>query len=420
MGGVIFSQVKGLVGRTFILAGLAPSALLIIGVYIYLYGIQGVSVLVGMFTNEETANSVDANILVLSWLFFGVLFVVFKLAVMHFIVELPGLLLGPLRYYLESRMLIKRERLFRKKERLLYASTAIVWYTNNFSPATFVPPFIKVHEAKTVIFDSGRARRIIEYLIDSRYSEFHVPTHSQMKSIIKGLFNLYAYGAGQQNDLSYYEEIAAWKKLAADQNVIEILNKVSDSLRRRHAYVHKQYNAYPEDLWIKPTVLGNLVSALDDYSEKHYGIDTATVWPRLWNVINENEKKEVIQSKFQVELLINHMLGFLIVFILTIINSLLSILDICLFETNLSWWGIVLFSGLMLIFAGATYRGAVFAFYSFKEKTTSLIDLNRHVLLKKLGFTPLTVGEEIELFKELHGFFVQATPRDVNRKIIIE
>jgi hypothetical protein len=417
MTSAIFSQIKGLIGRTLILAGLLPSAVVIFGLYVYLHGLKGVSLLVNNFTAESGALSTETNILLIIWLIIGVLFVTFRLAIMNFIVDLPGTLLTPLRYFLESRMLERREQLFRNKGKTLFACTALDWHLNNYSQPKFLPPFIHTPNSVLALNNAGRARRVVEYLMDPRYNKLHIPTLWQLKAIQKGLSDLYSYGTIQENDTNYANEVSEWRALTQDDIAKNILKQVSDYLRRSHASTLKKYSAYPKGKWIKPTIIGNLMSSLDDYSEDRYEIDTATIWSRLWWIISDGERKEVMHAKFQIELLLNHMAAFILLSLFIVINSLLSVFGFSLITTDLSAWEIIIYLIILLMLSITTYRGSAFAFLAFKEKTTSLIDLNRHMLLRKLGYTPKNVKDEMELLNELHNFIVQAEPRDQQRKI---
>lgn len=414
---VIFGQIKDLIGRTYILAGLLPSAVLVVGYYIYSYGRDGLLSLVGKVPTNDAALSPELYMVMLAWLGLGILFVSLRLIILHITVSLPGRILAPLRSYMEARMLRNRKRAWQNKEKTLFSSTVLDWRHKGFPKPKFTPPFIRIPEKASALESSSIARRIVLYLADKRYSEYQIPSHSQTKAIRQGLCNLYSYGSSQQNDPDYDREVKSWEVLAQNELAKEVLQQVTNTIRREHAIALKKYADYPEDLWIKPTYLGNLTSALDDYSERRYGMDTATMFSRLWWIIPDDAKKEVMHAKFQVELLLNLMASFALLALFVITNSVLLKINAAMVDSKLSLIeGLVLFL-LLLIFAVFVYRRALFGFLTLKDKTISLIDIHRHLLLKEMGYRPADVKEETDLFRELHAFFVQASPRCEHKKI---
>ena len=58
--------------------------------------------------------------------------------------------------------------------------------------------------------------------------------------------------------------------------------------------------------------------------------------------------------------------------------------------------------------ARIAYAGGVFAMEVLSTKTATLIDMYRLTMLEQFGLRAKTVGEQVELFTDLGGFFKQA------------
>jgi hypothetical protein len=59
------------------------------------------------------------------------------------------------------------------------------------------------------------------------------------------------------------------------------------------AYNDRLDNYPPDESWLRPTRLGNMVSTLESYPMTRYGINLSEIWPRLLHVITDDVRQRV-------------------------------------------------------------------------------------------------------------------------------
>ncbi len=104
-----------------------------------------------------------------------------------------------------------------------------------------------------------------------------------------------------------YEEeaIELKKKLKHKRKILEKLDKRAIEEGYLSLKDHKKYNKiyseisnYPEDeSYFRPTKLGNIISAAEEYPYRHYGLIFNTIFPRLSLVLPEPFQKKVEESR---------------------------------------------------------------------------------------------------------------------------
>lgn len=421
----IFGQIKGYIGLTFLLAGLFPAALIIMGWQVYREGLYEIFNNILNYDYKNGEIKISIVFMFISWFLLGMLFVALRGFILYMVECVPGRALAPLRYLLEKRMLSSRQQAYEQKEYYLWLYTVLNWhkYSESFANPLFLPPFIKKPSEYKAIEASALARRVLEYIADERYCTDHIPNYSQSHIIKDGLSQLYAYGTMPSEFLntatSYQKEIDSWRKLTQQSNVVvNILDLVAESVHRDFVMARNTCSHYPDKgKWIKPTAMGNHMSALDDYAEMRYGIDTATIWLRLWWIIPENDKKSVLDAKLQVESLMNFSVSLAILFFLIITAEVVQIFYLDFNRAELSGISLIMLLSILVVGTRLIYKSAVYATRILQERIVSLIDLNRHKLLAAMGYIPETVEEELKLFQELHTFFTQSKQRSNKQKI---
>lgn len=214
----------------------------------------------------------------------------------------------------------------------------------------------------------------------------------------------------------------------------KLQKKISDNVEKKEVDLPVE-ELFPRDSRILPTGLGNILRASEDYAESRYGINSVTVWPRIYSVISDNLRRILDEQRFQLEFSVRCCIAFLIctgisiVFCFIIVykasisdpifNLFISNIDI---NNNLS--DIFLYISLMvsitikyivwfaiptstLILALLNYKAATEAAISYGNGIKTAFDLHRFDLLKALHLPlPKNLKEEKEENNKLTNFLL--------------
>jgi len=138
--------------------------------------------------------------------------------------------------------------------------------------------------------------------------------------------------------------------------------------------------ARPERLM--PTRLGNLLRAAEEQPLNKYGLDAVICWPRLWLVLPDEVRKELQESRSQLNTAARVWLW-----------SLLF-----LFWTVWAWW-VILFALLSAVFA---YRWMLNTAETYADLLESAFDLHRIALYQSLRWSlPANPAEELQMGRQL-------------------
>ncbi|MFZ2358573.1 MAG: hypothetical protein WA040_04450 [Anaerolineae bacterium] len=157
---------------------------------------------------------------------------------------------------------------------------------------------------------------------------------------------------------------------------------------------------------VRSTRLGNALAAAADYPEQVYRIDTATILPRLLNVLKPEEgavTDSVILRLINAEASLNMMLLF------SFWSAVWAVLGAAalLFFGGPPWtFPVVLLGGLALswVTKGAAESQAL----SYGEALKAVFDLRRHMLLEAIGYQvtyPIAPEEEQQHWRNLNTLF---------------
>ena len=432
MLGGLLSKISASLGKSFLFAGLFPAAAIMALAACYWLGHaevwRNVTEVATTVSDVKKISAVGMVWLILGFALFAVrTWILSRFQIMPIGRWTRWLLRGPLR---------KREQLKRRHSKLLWQATSIRWHERNFAPPkVFQPDWLIPPNFATALASSQAARLLLATASANRLTRvqsikafFCEPseapdvrlTTGETSVLITGLGDLYALLASAPINIIRPEiatELREWNA-ATTPRAKSALGIVGDQLIREWTVVRAQYHAYPQGAWIYPTILGNRIAALADYAMSRYGMDTATMWDRLWWILPASAKQEVSDARLAVEVMTN------------LVATLLSLAAFILFaETSRLCPSIdlvphassptrgILYLASTLLLTSICYRGAVFAIEVVASKMCALIDMNRLRLLAGLGLSPATVGEELELFKELQLFLVQASVRSPSRKL---
>ncbi len=414
----IFGKVTASLGKTYVLSGLLPAAVLLLAVLSYFTAITTLSD-IGRQLLTVTESWKSLAWLGAIWLALGFLFYTLRAPLFGLFQIIPT---GPLGRRLLFRRIARRERLRRIRVEAEWLSTAIFWLTKkdlNRAQIGDVPFWLTRSypgDGRAIeISNIGRQKLLA---VDRTIGDALNLTVKQSDAIAQGIFALYRlakYERPPNTELAIAAEIAGWRFAMVSREAKAIVEFVNQDNQRKIARAFRDCERFGQGPYIFPTSLGNLISALDDYGLKRYKIDTATIWDRLWWILPKDVKADVSDARLALETLLN----ILIALLLAIIFIAFAHVNDCglrpVFVGPCDATRALIFAGCGLLLSAITYRGAAFAMKVLSIKMTSLIDMYRLSTLKQLGFSPKTVGEELAVNSGLKGLFTQATV--LNKKL---
>jgi len=201
------------------------------------------------------------------------------------------------------------------------------------------------------------------------------------------------------------ELIAKQKSLVDDEQKVLIDEQLAfieeqKELEERRAHAAWYYSFPRDDELLKPTRLGNVLAAAEEYSYQVYRLDAITWWPRLATLLPE-------AFRIQVDTALTPMLTALN---LSTIFTLLATTGGGILLTYHQWFscGLIFLTGLVL--ARACYLAAINQAAVYGKLVRVAFDLYRHEILKHMHM-PVPdnlVGERVfwELLTNWHYYYI--------------
>jgi len=442
----LFGQAKTLFGKTFLIAGILPAALFVLGMKWYLSGsLEAVALLISESLAEPgklTAGAIfgAGELLAVSLVLFASRSFVFNL-----VEHVPGRPLFLLRRFLTARQRRQYRRSLALQDTNAVKNDASLWYLENFDKLNVSIRDSRNPSLEKILKESIKARELVssdsELLREGRAYDVK---EKHLEQVAGSLYSLYVFvhkrsikseqepvrdktktgeietKVASETDM-LASEIEEWKAIAADEVKVGYFDLLATFARRQlNESIFATMN-YPEkDVWLRPTAFGNRLSALDDYAQARYGISTGTLWPRLWRILSPEERSEISDKQLLIEAHLNFSVVFLAMLAFVVISSAITTGRTFWefgFDVSRDWLSIG-FSASTLLLAYISYYGAIFALGSFSESIKSLVDLRCLQLLPALGYLPpFTIKKEIKLFNELDSFFVSSSQR-IDRQLV--
>jgi hypothetical protein len=409
-------------GKGFLLSGIVPAAVYLLGWRWYHHGSRGLTAsLSGLLDSETTTLSAFALVAV------GLLFFAGRSFFVHVLQNLPGPLLRGLRERLVAEKIARHRKLDCERERLLWQLTALDWPQGKegFVNPAFIPAWAAADFADYPAEQASRSgRRELSYLARSTRSQAVLCSSEETRRVADGIWALYRWGAKSPNAVRYLAEVAAWRELLASHEVNGRLREVRRTVHARWADVFRESQSFPEESWQCPTVLGSHLASLEMYAERRYAIDTSALWVRLWGVLTAEERTQIGDAQLRVEALVTLSVALAALAGTVVLSWLLGErpvpdagFSVGVFVLHGMRWAIAVVAASVVL-SILTYHSAVFAYRGLAEGIIRLVDLNRLKLLTALGYPlPKTVSAELGLWKELRGFFAQARPLPPDRAL---
>jgi hypothetical protein len=418
----IFSRIGGGFVKSYLFAGLLPSAFILLASFFYFGGYGST------LNTLSTAISTPAKIawLIAGWMAIGLVLFSLRTPILALFEMMPR---GRLTRPLLNRQLARRSAVERLSKTLAWDRGVAEWYVRNFEvkPGAFREPWMATPDPIEAVQNSASAREIAGRLLAPSKKWRRRPLEwcrniGWRGKILDGLTSLYLVATDPERGSAQIvrDELEKWRQLAKSNVIKELLGALAEDKYREWIVAKTKAGTFPEGVWVHPTYLGNKLAALDDYSEGRYGIDTSTLWTRLWFVLPQAVRDEVSDEKLNIEVCINLAVASILVAFLPVFGDIhdcsrsISILGLRCVHFRYLWF---LFALALAFFA---YRGAVLAVSGMAGKMKALIDLYRLRVLAALGFRPATIADELALFKELQRFLAQANERNPHRYLTVD
>ncbi len=404
----LIGKISGAGGKTLIFSGVLPAVILVGGWTLLHGGASSLITIVQGLTKggEQSAESI-------TWLLWfcalTLLFYADRSLAIHVIAHLPGKLLAPARSFQRRREERRRWRCVSERRSLEWKATAARWYERSFEVYPWVPGWVSIPTLEQALEASGRARAVFERSTQES-SALPVRQTERTEILIRGLERLRALSNAMIGEKAFQEELQQWRSLVASADVRKALDSASVEIKREWTAAFERFSAFPEEGELQPTALGNELAALDSYAAQRYGMDTGTLFIRLWKLLGKEEQEEVADARAAVESLLNLAIVFVAVGIIAGAGAVSALST----EWASACTTFAVMLGSFLVSAGS-YRATLFAVRNLREKIVGAVDVHRLALLEALGFRPRTVQEELALFRELQDFFVQGVPRRPDR-----
>jgi len=415
--GALFGEIKGVLGKAYLLSGLLP-ALLLLGGWIWFTDENALEDYVGTFGSSDDGTPVEMTIGLAVLLGLGLAFFAARSFAVHCFQTLTP---APrwMRRWLVRRQLERRAQASYEIVRLELRYTAVRWACDpkanrRFYRPVYVPEGRGPGHPKEVLEGSARARQVLERMSTGVFGPLPVPAWEKTEELVTALTELYVLAYARYDELETQGEIPAWRDVAESPMSAGILQGVADSLHGETNEAQRRLGSFPERPWVRPTALGSRASALDDYGATRYGIPTGTLLTRLIGVLDREDRSSLADSRLAVEV-------FVVLSLAMIALSLACLGDnvhFCLrhagelaFDARTA-----AFVAMPALLALLFYRSSILAYDLHSVQVKRMVDLHRLRLIRELGHeAPSDVEGERKLWKLLATSFRGPAPAGVTR-----
>ncbi|NKE62629.1 hypothetical protein FXN61_40250 [Lentzea sp. PSKA42] len=177
----------------------------------------------------------------------------------------------------------------------------------------------------------------------------------------------------------------------SSEDLAEVQRAGQAATRLRQCFPHHEH-------LVRPTALGNVLTAMEDQAGRPYGLDAVVVWPRLYPLLGEQVRAVVADRRDSMDLAAR----------LSVTLGLTAVVSAVLLY-RAGWW-LLLPVGLLLA-ARLAYRGCVQAALAYGEAVEAAFDLHRFDLYQALH---LPLPDDIDAEKKdnlrLSAFWRQGRP----------
>jgi hypothetical protein len=159
---------------------------------------------------------------------------------------------------------------------------------------------------------------------------------------------------------------------------------------------------YPRREALLPTRLGNAIRAFERHSNKRWGLDGVTIWPRIEALLSADERELLEDSKINVYVFLNAAAGALVVGAFLVVDQAVNT------PQPASFWPLY---AVPFALAYVLYRLAVAPAADWGDYVRSSIDLHRLEIYEKLGVRrPASFTDERELAVKVNQMLLYGRP----------
>ena len=164
----------------------------------------------------------------------------------------------------------------------------------------------------------------------------------------------------------------------------------------REARLQRRFPDDPDA--IRPTALGNALTAMETRAGQQYGWDAVVTWPRLYPLLSPGVRAVVDGQRDRLDALAR----------LAMTSAATALLTVALLSGS-GWW--VLVAAIPAVVARLAYVGAVHSAMSYGEAVTVAFDLHRFDLLTQLHLPlPADIGQERKIASQVSRMWRQGVP----------
>jgi hypothetical protein len=212
------------------------------------------------------------------------------------------------------------------------------------------------------------------------------------------------YWPGWMIFLIHWSQVTMQKSLPISPSIPsnrgESIYPAKDLVRRQRSYSRYMFLPYyPER--IRPTRLGNVLTAAEEYAYELYGLDTVLWWPRLIPLLPEGMRTQIDAALTPLLALLN-------------LSTLIFLLALTALGVGFVELNIVLFLGgglLCLALSRMCYDAAVIQASDYGQQIRVAFDLYRSEILRQMRLPiPGSLSEEGALWDSLNCWVYQYIP----------
>jgi hypothetical protein len=166
----------------------------------------------------------------------------------------------------------------------------------------------------------------------------------------------------------------------------------------RRLLAASRLRAYPAEERLLPTKLGNVLRAAEDAAGQRYGLDTITMWPRLWPYLSDHTRTVISGLRDQLDIAVR----------LCLVLTLAAVIAVPVLFVHVTW---LLVPAGAAVLAWLAYEAAVRAAIAFGNSLYVAFDLYRFDMLRGLHCVLPDPDQEVAHNKRLSNFFASRLNR---------
>jgi len=168
---------------------------------------------------------------------------------------------------------------------------------------------------------------------------------------------------------------------------------------------HRLRERFPSPERLLPTALGNVLRSAEDRVGARYGIESVTIWPRLFPLLPAELRSSIEDEVTQLDVSVRLAVTWLGT---AVMGSLIVLLDYSHLVRNPGW---ILLVALLWLLAWLSYLAAIEAAVAHGTDIEVALDLHRHLVIDAMRLPPTArLSEERRVFKKLCRLFVTYDP----------